>query len=73
MDYPHELVAQQRSALAIKYILVDRERLTTTDLANILGFSVSAACRMMESLAQILPIGLDDEGYWIDCRNGTVV
>lgn len=62
MDFPTELLSQQRAALlAIR--LREGRAMTTTEAADALGLSDRGALYLLEKLSEVLPL-YRDHGCW---------
>jgi hypothetical protein len=63
-DFPTEdMVATERAAL-VGWWLADGFELTTTEIANRVGLRYKSAWRMMNMIARVVGICLDEEGRW---------
>jgi len=64
MDYPaNDLVVTERAAQAA-WMLCEGATLTTRQIAEKVGLHVKSAYHMMNKIARVLPVMLDDEGRW---------
>ena len=64
MDYPgNDLVVTERAAV-VSWQLADGARMTTREIAQSSGLHVRSAYHMMNKLARVLPIALDEVGRW---------
>ena len=64
MDYPaNDLVVTERAA-TVSWQLADGARMTTREIAQSSGLQVRGAYRMMNKLARVLSIALDEVGRW---------
>jgi len=63
-DFPaSDLVVTERAAQTA-WILCEGAQLTTCEIAARVGLHVKSAYHMMNKIARVLPIRLDDEGRW---------
>jgi len=63
-DYPaNDLVVTERAAQAA-WMLCEGATLTTRQIAEKVGLHVKSAYHMMNKIARVLPVQLDDEGRW---------
>jgi len=63
-DFPaSDLVVTERAAQTA-WILCEGAQLTTREIAARVGLHVKSAYHMMNKIARVLPIRLDDEGRW---------
>ena len=63
-DYPaNDLVVTERAAQAA-WMLADGAKMTTREIADRVGLHVKSAYHMMNKIARVLPVMLDDEGRW---------
>ena len=64
MDYPgNDMVVTERAAQAA-WLLCEGATLTTRQIAEKVGLHVKSAYHMMNKIARVLPVMLDDEGRW---------
>ena len=63
-DFASGLVAQERAA-SIAWRLCEGARMTTREVAERTGLELRGAYHMMNKLARVLPITLDDCGHWV--------
>ena len=62
MDYPaNDLVVTERAAQTA-WMLCEGATLTTRQIAEKVGLHVKSAYHMMNKIARVLPVMLDDEG-----------
>ena len=63
-DYPgSDLVVTERAAQTA-WLLCEGATLTTREIAARVGLQVKSAYHMMNKIARVLPVQLDDEGRW---------
>jgi len=63
-DFPRsDLVVTERAAQTA-WMLADGAQLTTREIASHVGLQLKSAYHMMNKIARVLPIRLDDEGRW---------
>lgn len=63
-DFPRDdMVATERAAL-VAWWLAGGTRLTTTEFAIRVGLKAKSAWHLMNKVARVLPICLDEEGRW---------
>ena len=63
-DYPaNDLVVTERAAQAA-WMLCEGATLTTRQIAEKVGLHIKSAYYMMNKIARVLPVMLDDEGRW---------
>jgi DNA-binding IclR family transcriptional regulator len=58
-----ELTPQERAAL-VAWHLAHGEAMTTRQVAETAGMSVSCAYRLMYALARVLPVYKNGDGFW---------
>jgi len=64
MDYPgSDLVVTERAG-QIAWMLAEGAKMTTREIAKQVGLHVKSTYHMMNKLARVLPVQLDDEGRW---------
>lgn len=63
VDWPEELLAQQRAAI-VTYRLARGERLTTTQVGQITGMGYVGAWLMMTKISEVTPI-YRENGCWM--------
>jgi len=64
MDYPgSDLVVTERAAQAA-WMLCEGATLTTRQIAEKVGLHVKSAYHMMNKIARVLPVMLDEDGRW---------
>jgi DNA-binding IclR family transcriptional regulator len=63
-DFASDLVAQERAA-RVTWALAEGARMTTREVAECTGLHLRSAYHMMNKLARVLPITLDDCGHWV--------
>ena len=69
LEFPEELHACERAALACFWLAVCRERLTTQQLAERLGVTRQSALVLLHKLSRVLPIYQDSgRWHWLDGR-----
>jgi len=62
-NFTSDLVAQERAA-SIAWYLCEGARMTTREIAECVGLHVKSAYHMMNKIARVVPICLDDDGRW---------
>ena len=63
-DFPaSDLVVTERAAQTA-WMLCEGAQLTTREIASRVGLQLKSAYHMMNKIARVLPIRLDDEGRW---------
>jgi len=63
-DYPaNDLVVTERAAQAA-WMLADGAKMTTREIADRVGLHVKSAYHMMNKIARVLPVMLDEDGRW---------
>ena len=63
-DFPRsDLVVTERAAQTA-WMLADGAQLTTREIASRVGLQLKSAYHMMNKIARVLPIRLDEEGKW---------
>ena len=64
MDYPaSDLVVTERAAQTA-WMLCEGATLTTRQIAEKVGLHVKSAYHMMNKIARVLPVMLDEDGRW---------
>jgi len=64
MDYPaNDLVVTERAAQTA-WMLCEGATLTTRQIAEKVGLHVKSAYHMMNKIARVLPVMLDEDGRW---------
>ena len=61
-----ELTGHERVALVV-WALAHGEGVRTCDAVRMTGLSKSAAIRMLQGLARVIPIYQDDNDIWVVC------
>jgi len=62
VEYPEDLVAQQRAGLLVMYLMLGRSY-TVDDAARLLGLKPRGARYLLQKLSGVLPIAQED-GAW---------
>jgi len=66
VEYPEDLVAQQRAGLLVMYLMLGRSY-TVDDAARLLGLKPRGARYLLQKLSGVLPI-TQDGPYWLWVR-----
>jgi len=66
VEYPEDLVAQQRAGLTVMYLMLGRT-VTINELADELGIKPRGARYLLEKLSGVLPI-VRDGPFWLWMR-----
>lgn len=69
VDYPDELVAQQRAGIVVYHLGVLGRCYTTAEIASLVGVSRQGALRMMDNLTATVPIACVDD-HWVILPTG---
>ena len=64
MDYPESDMVVTERAAKTAWLLADGAKMTTREIAGTVGLHIKSAYHMMNKIARVLPIALDEGGHW---------